>query len=170
MKTLIAAIVAVSFSLSAWAHEPRDVVGGQYEIEVGFRIEPAHEDSDNRFDFFVFRADGSPVSVRGGDQLDVNVTVLFLSEDRFDAPVLAAKNLGNRLRQDFVNPARYNIDFVPTVSGAYGFHLVGTIEGNPIDERFVCEGGSLAGSRAFDCVSFPVTFPLGPNSRYRKNR
>lgn len=164
----IATLLAL-MTLPAAAHEARVVAGGEYEIEVGWRTEPAIEDVLNNVDFFVFREDGTPVSVRGGDSLDVTFEVLYLRDDAFNAQVLARRSLGSDLNQDFVNAGRYNIPFIPTKDGAYGFRLTGTIEGHPINETFVCEGGSLSDDEAFDCVDDAVTFPLGVTSRYRDN-
>lgn len=164
----IAALLAL-MALPAAAHEPREVAGGLYEIEVGWRTEPTFEDVLNNIDFFVLRADGTPVSVRDGDSLDVTFEVLYLRSDAFNAQVLARRNLGNGLIQDFVNSSRYNVPFIPTKDGAYGFKLTGTIEGHPISEKFVCGGGSQSAEEAFECVQDAVTFPLPTWSRYTDN-
>lgn len=169
MKRIAIATLMMLAMTPAGAHEAREVAGGEYEIEVGWRTEPAIEDVLNNVDFFVVREDGTPVSLRAGDSLDVNFEVLFLRHDDFNAQVLARSNLGNQLNQDFVNASRYNIPFIPTKDGAYGFHLTGTIEGHAIDEVFVCGAGSQSGDEAFDCVSNAKTFPFGTWSRYLDN-
>ena len=83
--------------------------------------------------------------------------------------MLARGDLGSDLNQDFVNASRYNIPFIPTKNGAYGFRLTGTIEGHAVDETFVCGAGSQSIDEAFDCVTNAVTFPFGTWSRYIDN-
>ena len=169
MKRYVIATLMALAAAPVAAHEPREVADGLYEIEVGWRTEPAIEDVLNNLDFFVVRADGTAVSVRDGDSLDVNFEVLYLADDDFSAPVLAHRDLGSDLNQDFVNASRYNIPFIPTKNGAYGFRLTGTIEGHAVDETFVCGAGSQSIDEAFDCVTNAVTFPFGTWSRYIDN-
>ena len=167
-RFVITALMAMAVT-PVVAHEAREVAGGEYEIEVGWRTEPAFEDVLNNVDFFVVREDGTPVSVRAGDSLDVTFEVLYLRTDAPNAQVLARRTLGNGLIQDFVNPSRYNIPFIPTKDGAYGFKLTGTIEGHPINETFICEGGSQNEDEDFACVDNATTFPFGTWSRYLDN-
>lgn len=169
IKRAIPAMLLSMIAFSAAAHEGRSVAGGALQIEVGWRTEPAIEDVLNNFDLFVERDDGTPVSVRAGAEIDLSIEVLFLRRDTPSSPILAHETLEGELKQDFVNPSRYNIPFIPTKDGAYGFHLTGTIEGHPIDEVFICGGGSQSDDEAFDCVDDAQSFPFGTRARYRDN-
>lgn len=179
---------------SAFAHEQRNFLGGQYIMFVGFVNEPAFEDEANAFDLFLMRdidgdgkctqdtpdacLDWQPVSKRDGDLVDINVKVLYLNDDEFNAPIREQAMLKGELGQDFFDATRYNIHFKPNVGGAYGYILNGTFQkqGSPAVQlnnvKFVCGNGSqnLPDSR-FSCVGDILQpFPFGANSNYRDNR
>ncbi len=179
---------------SAFAHEQRNFLGGQYILFVGFRNEPAFEDEANGLDLFLIRdSDGDgqctqdtpeacldwlPVSKRDGDVVDLEAKVLYLADDQFNAPIREQKKLNGALRQDFSDDTRYNIRFKPNVGGAYGFILNGTIQrqGSPavqfINEKFVCGNGHQnIGGHGFSCVGDILQpFPFGAHSNYRDDR
>ncbi len=179
---------------SAFAHEQRNFLGGQYILFVGFRNEPAFEDEANGLDLFLIRdSDGDgkctqdtpdacldwlPVSKSDGDVVNVQAQVLYLTDDQFNAPIREQAPLKGELKQDFSDATRYNIYFKPNVGGAYGFILNGTIQkqGSPavqfVNEKFVCgEGNQNIGGHGFSCVGDILQpFPFGANSNYRDNR
>jgi len=158
-------------SLDASAHERREVVGGEYRLTVGWRVEPAFEDVSNAVDIFVVRLpSGEPVSVRDGDDLDLNVSLLYLDDEEFGADILASRDMGNGISQDFSNPSRYNLAVTPTRDGAYGILVEGTIEGNVVSELYVCGNGSLSATSSYDCIEDPEVFPDRLRDRYRDNR
>jgi hypothetical protein len=179
---------------SAFAHEQRNFLGGQYILFVGFRNEPAFEDEANGLDLFLIRdSDGDgkctvetadactdwlPVSKRDGDVVNLETKVLYLTDDQFNAPIREQRKLKGELGQDFFDATRYNIYFKPNVGGAYGFILNGTIQkqGAPavqfINEKFVCgDGNQNIGGHGFSCVGDILQpFPFGANSNYRDDR
>ncbi len=179
---------------SAFAHEQRNFLGGQYILFVGFRNEPAFEDEANGLDLFLIRdrdgdgrctedtpdacLDWLPVSKRDGDVVNLEAQVLYLTDDQFNAPIREQRKLKGALSQDFSDDTRYNIRFKPNVGGAYGFILNGTIQkqGSPavqfINEKFVCGDGKGPGSEhSFSCVGDILQpFPFGANSNYRDDR
>jgi hypothetical protein len=179
---------------SAFAHEHRNFLGGQYIMFVGFRNEPAFEDEANGLDLFLIRdSDGDgqctqdtpdacldwlPVDKGAGDKVDIKVKVLYLAEDKFDAQIREQAPLKGELDQDFFDATRYNIHFKPNVGGAYGFILNGSFQkqGSPEVQlnnvKFVCGNGSqdLPNSR-FGCVGDILQpFPFGANSNYHDDR
>ena len=177
----------------ALAHEGRVFPGGsgKYLVFTGFRNEPAFEDEANALDFFVlFDIDGDgectqpdcsdwvSVDVSQGDTVNIEVRVLYLEEDAFNANVITSTKLQGALEQDFSDPSRYNIYFKPNVDGAYGFRIKGDIQhqGAPLLHldgnagKFVCEGGSQDPEEAFNCVQDILQpFPLGANASYRND-
>ena len=179
---------------SAFAHEQRNFLGGQYIMFVGFVNEPAFEDEANAFDLFLIRdidgdgqctqdtpeacLDWKPVSKRDGDVVNINVKVLYLNDDEFNAPIREQAPLRGELEQDFSDDTRYNIHFKPNVGGAYGFILNGTFQkvgSDPVqlnNVKFVCGHGSQnVGGHGFSCVGDILQpFPFGANGNYRDNR
>ncbi|NEO73221.1 hypothetical protein [Moorena sp. SIO3H5] len=159
-------IMALS-AIPARAHETRVV--GAYKVTVGFRNEPAFEDVVNAVDVILRNAaDDSPVDTDKEDKIDLDVYVLYLKEDKFDAQVIRKAKLKGELRKAFGTDNRYNIWFKPTHDGAYGYRVKGTINGQQINEKFVCGGGTKdfrdGRPRSFRCVVDPQTFPGNRNS------
>lgn len=175
---------------SAFAHEQRLFLNGQYILFVGFRNEPAFEDEGNALDLFVINdikpdnggctddlgdscGDWKPV-----DSVDVKVKVLYLTADQFNAPIREQAMLTGDLEQDFFDPTRYNTYFKPNVGGAYGFILNGTIKKTGVpdlvltNEKFVCGNGHQPPTaHGFGCVGDILQpFPFGANSNYRDDR
>jgi len=146
-------ILAVVLSTPANAHEPRDgVAGGAYNISVGHRVEPAWAKEPNAFDLFIRNPDDSATDIPVED-IDIEVYVLRLKEEAIDGKVTKKKKLTGALRRDFSTPNRYNLWYMPKKAGTYGFRIKGTIDGNAIDELFVCGNGTQrADGDAFGCV------------------
>ncbi|WP_455212727.1 hypothetical protein [Kaarinaea lacus] len=157
----LAAAVLVSQFLftTASAHEPRAVAGGGLNIVVGWRVEPAFTDTMNAFDFIVTDA----IEV---DEPELEVKALYLQEDAQDAKVLKSSMLHGELRRDRSNPNRFNIWFLPSKPGAYGFHIKGMVNGMMVDEVFICGGGTQnTEGRSFGCIEKPQKFPGGKRLR-----
>jgi hypothetical protein len=192
--------VAGTFAAPAFAHETRVFGDGFYVVVVGWHEEPAFEDEGNGLDFFIsydtsgdgechehegeehegeeHEPDCIPVDVGAGDVVDLDVRVLYLRDDAFDAQVLASDPLEGDLVQAFGDPSRYTIFLKPNVEGAYGFRVSGTIHKVDQDEpavvlqneKFVC-GGGTQGDEAFDCVEDILQpFPRGAFSSYRNDQ
>ena len=52
-------------------------------------------------------------------------------------------------------PGQYKADFIPTASGQYIFHMIGTIEGKQIDERFESGVGTFDDVQPANAIQFP---------------
>lgn len=139
----------------ALAHEPRAIAGGGLNVAVGWRTEPAFSRSINAFDFIV----SDPVDV---DDPQLTINALYLDQDAPDAQVIKSTVLAGALRRDRTNPNRFNIYFMPSRSGAYGFHIEGMVNGMMVDEVFICGGGTQSpDGRFFGCIEDPQRFPAG---------
>ncbi len=146
---LITSLLCISI---ANAHEPRDgVAGGVYNVSVGHRVEPGFAGEPNAFDLFVRNAEDNSNADVG--EIELDVYVMRLRKDDFDAKVTKIRKLTGDLRRDFSTPNRFNIYYLPKRPGAVGFIIKGTIDGNYIYEKFVCGGGSQNESgRSFGCI------------------
>ena len=63
----------------------------------------------------------------------------------------------NMSLQAFDEPGKYKADFIPTASGQYVFHFIGTIEGKQIDERFESGVGAFDDVQPATAIQFPET-------------
>lgn len=63
------------------------------------------------------------------------------------------------LRAVYGAPGAYVADFVPTRTGSYIFTFTGTIEGNPINERFESGPGRFDDVRPITTIQFPEPLP-----------
>lgn len=61
----------------------------------------------------------------------------------------------NMSLQAFDEPGKYKADFIPTASGQYVFHFIGTIEGKQIDERFESGVGTFDDVQPATAIQFP---------------
>lgn len=138
-------------SLPAIAHERRDGVTPSFNIIVGHRVEPAFRQEPNAFDFIVNNAvDDSPAN---DAVVELEVYVIRLETEAFDGKIFKKRKLTGKLRRDFSMSNRYNISYMPKWAGTYGFIIEGTIDGEPISEKFVCGQGTLnPEGDAFGCI------------------
>jgi hypothetical protein len=108
---------------------------------------------------FVRDLEGNPVEI---EQIDLAVKILFLKHEDFDARVIAKSVLRGELKEDSDTVGRFNIDYLPTRPGTYGFLVTGTINNFYIDEKYVCGNGSQnPEGRSFSCVENLQKFPRG---------
>ena len=139
MKILTAIMIltalAVATTAVALAHGDEEV--GDYKLVVGFFNEPAYEGGINAVSVRVTRA-GDFSGVEGLEQtLKVEVTYV---------PTSTSKTMD--LLAVYGEPGHYVAYLIPTAPGHYRFRLIGTIEGDEIDETFE----SMAGGGDFDDV------------------
>jgi hypothetical protein len=163
----LAGLVAAS-TLSA--HEMRTVgPKGEYNLVVGWFIEPAFTDVVNAVDIRVIRiADKKAIDTSKGDVVDLEVEVQYRSGEDEKATVLDSMKLANRPTLTFGTENRYATWFKPVRSGAYAFRIKGKIsdasdpKAGPvtIDETFVCGKGGH--HHAFVCLEEPQIFPAAP--------
>jgi hypothetical protein len=135
------------------AHERRDLVGGKYQAVVGWLVEPAYDHQLNGLDLTVVDKtqkgdDGKDKPVEDLDKT-LKAEILFGGGRKMDLPV--------QRRPGF--PGKYTAPIVPTRPGQYTFHLFGTIEGNPIDEKFDSGPGRFDDVTSLAAVQFPPDQP-----------
>lgn len=140
----------------ASAHERRDLAGGKYQVVVGFLNEPAVENQMNGIDLTVTDMSQKDASGKGTpvDGLDktLKAEVIVGGGSAIKAIPLATR---------FGMPGKYAGYFMPTQAGAYTFHIFGTINGTPIDERFESGPGRFNDVDPLASLQFPkqVTVP-----------
>ena len=166
----LAAAVAASLSLAVGttlAHEGREV--GDYNINIGWIVEPAYEGFMNGVEIRVTRV------MEGGDDHHGDSKVVA---DDHHGDSAAVKGLENTLQvevtyvptgasrvvnllADVYEPGRYTANLLPTTPGVYEFRVFGAIEGMQVDETFASKGGGggFDDIRPLASLQFPEELP-----------
>ena len=161
-------LLALSFGIT-FAHEPREI--DDYNLVVGFLNEPAFEGVMNGVYVHVTKvgahgheeeasdaASQEKVEEEGhahGEELITGVTGL---ENTLQVEVTHVPSGTTRLMRMHAfsdDAGHYKADFIPTSTGQFVFHLIGTIEGKPIDERFVSGVGTFDDVQPATAIQFP---------------
>ena len=133
-------ISAIVFSPTpASAHEHREV--GDYELTVGFNVEPALVSEPNALFLHVAihkpTPEGEePATGEEGEEEGIPVEGL---EETLQAEVIVgggAQTMPLTLEAAFGDPGTYVADVIPTRVGDYSFRIFGEIEGQAVDETF----------------------------------
>jgi hypothetical protein len=164
----VAAGALVAFTSSfAVASAHYVFTAGRYRLAVGWQFEPAsgsdtYVDAPNAIQVFIDVASldnphGTPVSTLNGDcahpDFQVSVTVGSTTSSPFCPSPAHDPDTGNGRLDE------YDYPLIPTVVGTYTFHVFGTINGTPLDQRIT------SGPTTFDSIAdsssaeFPVPVP-----------
>ncbi|HUP86724.1 MAG TPA: hypothetical protein VM143_13755 [Acidimicrobiales bacterium] len=159
MQRITAKLAAVTFVLSlatvfatstpAWAHERR-LVADKYNFVVGWGDEPTYNGFKNSVQLILSDAAHSPITDLG-DTLQVEV---ISGDQKVTLPIEADFEVGK-----FGTPGDYRAWIVPTRTGNYTFHVVGTIHGDKIDEQFTSSETTFDPVKDVAELEFPVKDP-----------
>ncbi|HUZ69375.1 MAG TPA: hypothetical protein VMU65_06640 [Candidatus Saccharimonadales bacterium] len=160
------AVLALATSaIAASAHAV--FTAGEYRVAIGWQNEPSFGTDtfvgeQNAIQVYVDIASagdpkGTPVSTLNGDcthpDFQVTVTVGSTTSSPFcPAPVYDGDTGNGRLDE-------YDYPMIPTVVGAYIFHIFGTIDGTPIDQRITSGPTTFDSVADSTSVEFPVAVP-----------
>ncbi|MDQ3693751.1 MAG: hypothetical protein M3464_08990 [Chloroflexota bacterium] len=149
------ALFLLLLPLGALAHEGRELIGGQYEVEVGFIDEPAYLGEKNGLFLHVVNLAAGTATAENAEEAGAGAPVLGLADTLQAEVIYGDQTMELEVRPDFDGPGTYHGFFFPMAEGDYTFRIFGEIEGNPIDESFTSspEGFSGVESRA------PLEFP-----------
>jgi hypothetical protein len=134
------------FSGLAYAHERRTV--GPYQLVVGWLNEPAYLGQLNSLDLRV---------------TDTRSTQPVAGLEKTLTADLAAGGLAPytlTLEARFGTAGAYNGWIVPTVPGAYAFHIKGKIETQAIDETFTSGPSTFGDIEDITAVQYPAKVPV----------
>jgi hypothetical protein len=139
------AIVASSFAINtsvALGHERRVV--GPYTFVVGWINEPAYVNAMNSLDLTVTETTGAK-AVEGLDKT-LKADVTFGGSSTPLPLTLAAR---------FGQPGKYSGFVLPTKTGDYIFHIVGTVGTMTVDEKFESGPGRFGAIESTDPLQYP---------------
>ena len=172
-KTTLRALAVAAATLVALAASFAAVsahyvfTAGKYRIAIGWQNEPSsgtdtYVGAQNAIQVFIdvasaSHASGTPVSTLNQDcthpdfQLTVTVGTIT-SSPLCPAPVYDHDTGNGRLDE-------YDYPLIPTVVGSYTFHIFGSIDGTPIDQRITSGPTTFDSIADASSVEFPVAVP-----------
>ncbi|HEV7677050.1 MAG TPA: hypothetical protein VGQ42_00615 [Candidatus Dormibacteraeota bacterium] len=114
-----------------------------YTLAIGWAVEPAYVGSANAVEVLVNDPAGKPVNDLAAGALKVQVSLSGQTSSTMDlVPAFDADTgLGT--------PGDYRAQLIPTVAGAYSFHVTGDVHGTKVDQTVV------AGDKTFAVVTEP---------------
>lgn len=141
----------------ALAHEGRDV--GEYNLVVGFMVEPALIDEPNGAYLSVTTAAEHEHAMSddedGHSHADERVPVEGLADTVTVQVSYGSEKREFSLRPLLGEPGAYVAHFIPTATGTYVFRFRGTIEGMAIDEVFESGPGRFNDVEEKGKLAFP---------------
>lgn len=136
-------LVALALPATALAHERRPIGNGQYDVVVGWSVEPAYVGMKNTATIRIMNA-GTPTPVTGAEKTLKLTIRQGASTQAFPlAPV-------------FGQDGSYESDIVPTRVGDYQWIFTGTLGDTSINETFDTADGKFNAVQPANAVQFPV--------------
>jgi hypothetical protein len=162
VATLIA--LATSFAVAS-AHFV--FTAGKYRIAIGWQFEPpggtdTYVGAPNAIQVFIdvpsaSNPIGTPVNTLNQDcmhpDIQVTVTVGSTTSSPFCPVPLHDSDTGNGRLDE------YDYGLIPTVVGTYTFHIFGTINGVPVDQKITSGPTTFDSIADSSAVQFPVALP-----------
>jgi hypothetical protein len=161
----VAATLALG-AAPASAHERRVV--GSYLLVVGWGDEPPVAGVPNSVQVIISDRSGARPVVDLGDTLQVEVIFGSQTSERMTLEAAFAVNPDGTAR--FGRLGDYRAELAPTRPGTYTFHVVGTIKGEQVDERFTCGEQTFECPKALADMSFPAKDPTTADLARRLDR
>ena len=178
IAAFVVLILTLALSLgTATAHEPRDIE--DYNLVVGFVYEPAFEGIMNGVYLSVTKvAEHGHGDSSSDHHATTEASSAIESEDTADSGhshgaeliegvtgleqtiIVEVTHIPSGAKRNmtlhaFDEPGNYKADFIPTASGQYAFHFIGTIEGMLLDERFESGVGTFDDVQPATAIQFP---------------
>jgi len=145
---LIAGWLIAAPATSAHTH----VHVGDYELGIGWGVEPTYVGVPNFIEFSIETEAGDPVT--NLEPGDITVVVSTAGQSTEALPLQPLFVVG-----EFGEPGQYGADLLPTAPGDYTFQFAGTIKGDPVDVTVTSGDETFSPVQASTDVEFPVKVP-----------
>ena len=140
MALLLVITIALAFHQSAAAHGHIEV--GDYELEIGFRVEPAYQGELNGLELHVTNhRTNEPVN---GLEETLKAEIIFGSSKK----ELRIEPLGEE-------EGAYTANVIPTEVGDYTWRIFGMIEETPVDVSMTSAPDTFGSVESKEPLSFP---------------
>lgn len=140
----------------ASAHERRTV--GKYAFVVGFLNEPAYANQSNSIDLTICEGSECKYEVKDGSRVVSNPVNDAQKSLKVEVVMGSASPMTLQIAPRFGQPGKYSSYFLPSKTGAYTFHITGTLGSDKIDEKFT------SGPQTFGEAETLVSYPPVSNS------
>ena len=144
MAPIVIALLMAVWASTAVAHGHTEV--GEYELVIGFHVEPALQGEPNGLDLFV-------------TNLETDERVNGLEETLRAEIIFGSATQELELRAQFGQDGAYTADVLPTEAGDYTWHIWGDIEGTPVDVSMTSSPDTFSSVEPKSDISFPGTEP-----------
>lgn len=145
------AILALVAVLPASAHAVKQV--GAYKLAIGWAVEPSYVGFDNAVEVIASDASGKPVGDLKPGDLKVQVSIGSEKSDSKDLAPTFDPDTG------LGTPGDYQVPLIPTVVGAYTFHVTGSVHGTPVDQTVTASDQTFAVVTEPSDDQFPAKVP-----------
>jgi hypothetical protein len=160
-------LVFSALSLTVFAHEGREV--GEYNLVIGWRVEPAYTGLMNGPEVTVSLHSSEEEHEEGEVTPEAEGEHTNASEDEY-TEVAGVAGLEDILQIEVIfgpesrilnlravrgEPGHYVADLIPTRAGDYSFRVFGTIEGTEVDETFSAADGQFSSVEPIEDIQFP---------------
>jgi hypothetical protein len=142
-----AALAALAV-LPASAHSVQKV--GTYTLAIGWNVEPTYVGFNNAVEVIVSDAAGKPVNDLQSGALKAQVSVGSTTSDSMDLAPAFDPDTG------LGTPGDYTSSLIPTVPGAYTFHITGDVHGTKVDQSITASDKTFAVVTEPRDAEFPV--------------
>lgn len=151
-------ILLLVMAVPAIAHEHREILGGQYEVTIGFLEEPAFVGEQNGLFLRVVNlAATTEATAEPGEEADheEGQPVVGLDQTLQAEVIFGDQSMPLTLSPIGDELGSYRSVFFPTAVGDYTFHITGEIEGNAVDESFTSAPDGFDSVQAIEELQFP---------------
>lgn len=145
------ATLATAIVLPASAHAVKTI--GPYTLAIGWANEPTYVGFANAVEVIVTDASGKPVQDLQAGALKAQVTIGSQKSDTKDLAPGFDPDTG------LGTPGDYNVPLIPTVVGAYTFHITGDVHGTAVDQTITASDKTFAVVTEPSDDQFPVKLP-----------
>jgi hypothetical protein len=145
------ATLATAIVLPASAHAVKTV--GPYTLAIGWASEPTYVGFDNAVEVIATDSAGKPVTDLPAGALKVQVTIGSQKSDTKDLAPTFDPDTG------LGTPGDYQVSLIPTVPGAYTFHVTGNVHGTAVDQTVTASDQTFAVVTEPSDDQFPVKLP-----------
>ena len=137
---------------------------GKYTIALGWVHEPAYVGFDNAVQVLVKDDKGNLFT--GISDKDLTVEVGLGQQNMGAQPLVPTADPDTGLGM----PGEYEMHFIPTVAGAYTFHIKGTVGGQAVDETVTAGPKTFNEVTSASEVEFPAKVPSNSDLSTRLDR
>jgi hypothetical protein len=127
-----------------------------YTLAIGWAVEPAYVNNANAVEVLVTDSAGKAVNDLAAGDLKVQVSLASQTSSTMDLVPAFDPDTG------LGTPGDYRAQLIPTVAGAYTFHVTGAVHGTKVDQTIQASDKTFAVVTEATDAQFPTKVPSNP--------